>query len=208
MSIVLGPMNQIGPEGPAGADGIDGADGSQWLSGKEIPENTLGKNGDYYLRTNGDFYNKVDGEWEYIGSLKGPKGAKGEKGEQGVKGLNGSVSTFIMHFTQKGIYVDQFNEKIVDAVSTDTITQYTVPIGKKLDLVSILVSGENIAKYTIMVNGNVLAKFRTYFTHYDRELGLGRYSCNPGDIIAVVVDNFRNADAEFNATIIGDLYVP
>jgi len=207
MTAVLGPVNRTGPQGEPGQNGEDGLDGSRWYSGKGEPDKSLGVNGDFYLdKANGDFYEKENDEWYFVGNLKGPKGAKGDKGDKGIAGLNGSVSVFTYTFTQKGFFKETYNEKNILASSIDNVVQYTVPIGKKFDLLQINSSGDNIAKFTILVNGDVLAKYRTYFTHYDREYVIGRHTCYAGDIVTLVVDNFRNADADFNATIIGDLY--
>ncbi len=74
---------------PAGVPlkGANGASGSAWLRGTAAPVNSLGANGDYYLRTTtNDVYAKAAGAWSVVGNLQGSPGAPGEKGDAGVPG--------------------------------------------------------------------------------------------------------------------------
>jgi hypothetical protein len=97
---VEGPMGPAGPRGPAGDPGATGPPGAQgvpgpvgeveeWLYGTTVPVNTLGKDGDWYLRSTGQSYEKVDGEWAARANLKGPTGAAGATGAQGLPGETG-----------------------------------------------------------------------------------------------------------------------
>ncbi len=53
-----------GAAGADGADGDDGADGTTWHHGAVTPDDALGSNGDYYLRTDtGAIYFKAAGTW-------------------------------------------------------------------------------------------------------------------------------------------------
>lgn len=61
----------------AGA-GTPGLPGSVWRSGSGVPSDSLGSNGDYYLRTsNGDVYYKSSSTYSVIGNIKGPSGDGG-----------------------------------------------------------------------------------------------------------------------------------
>lgn len=58
-----------------GPPGAPGAPGSVWRSGAGAPANSLGANGDYYLRTsNGDAYQKSGGSYSIVTNLRGPEG--------------------------------------------------------------------------------------------------------------------------------------
>ncbi len=58
-------------KGEKGDEGQAGESGTVWHTGTAAPENTLGKDGDFYLNTdNFALYKKVDGEWGLIGSFK------------------------------------------------------------------------------------------------------------------------------------------
>ncbi|WET70853.1 hypothetical protein [Sphingobacterium sp.] len=72
----------IGPEGEKGEQGVPGLDGNRILSGSTNPNNTLGKNGDFYLNlTTGDLFGpKTQTGWGNPYTMKGPKGDKGNTG--------------------------------------------------------------------------------------------------------------------------------
>lgn len=63
-------LNLKGPQGAAGANGLNGTNGTNgtngatWLTGAGVPSDTLGNDGDLYLRTDtSDVYKKVSGTW-------------------------------------------------------------------------------------------------------------------------------------------------
>ncbi len=85
-----GEKGDTGETGAQGEKGTDGSDGLSILSGKGIPDNSLGKDGDSYIDTSTfDYYSKNDGVWTKIGNIKGSDGSDGEKGEQGIQGEQG-----------------------------------------------------------------------------------------------------------------------
>jgi hypothetical protein len=66
------------------AIGGGGGTASQWYSGSENPDESLGNEGDYYLNTSsGDVFEKTTEGWVNVGNIKGPKGDKGDTGEPG-----------------------------------------------------------------------------------------------------------------------------
>lgn len=70
--------------GPAGANGTNGTNGSIWRDGSGVPSNSLGIDGDYYLRTtNGDVYLRGAGVYTVVGNIKGATGAAGSAGAAG-----------------------------------------------------------------------------------------------------------------------------
>lgn len=71
--------------------GTQGA-GTSWSSGAEVPAETHGKEGDFYLRTsNADLYQKIQERWTVVMNLRGPSGATGAAGPAGAKGDAGAV---------------------------------------------------------------------------------------------------------------------
>ncbi len=49
-----------------GDNGVNGADGTRFLSGSAFPSNSLGNNGDYYIRTtNNRVYERINGIWVF-----------------------------------------------------------------------------------------------------------------------------------------------
>ena len=72
--------------------GQPGAPGSVWRKGSEVPDDSLGVDGDFYLRDNGDAYAREDGVYVLFASLRGPNGEDGQsiKGDPGEDGADGS----------------------------------------------------------------------------------------------------------------------
>jgi len=102
----------------------------------------------------------------------------------------------------------QYNEDVavVSGVLT-TIVSYTVPVGATAYLQRVLASGENIAKYQVLVNGTPLATNRTYFGsaldtsfNFSGPSGEG-YLLNAGDVVLVQVLHNRPSTADFEATL-------
>lgn len=82
-----------GATGATGSDGNPGVDGRSVLNGSAAPDNSIGNNGDFYLRTsNSTLYGpKASGVWPGSGvSLIGPQGATGATGSNGTNGTDGT----------------------------------------------------------------------------------------------------------------------
>ena len=59
-------------------------------SGTANPDNSVGKDGDFYLNSaNFDVYKKASGAWAKTGNIKGATGAQGPKGDTGATGAQG-----------------------------------------------------------------------------------------------------------------------
>jgi|GEM_PF-2339000 len=107
-----GDIGPKGDSGPKGEQGIPGANGSTILSGKSVPQTSIGKTGDFYVNlTNGDLYGpkKSDG-WGTPFSLKGPQGDPGKDGSvilsgNGVPSISlGKVGDFYFDKKEISIY--------------------------------------------------------------------------------------------------------
>ena len=96
-----GPTGERGEQGPKGDQGEAGAEGKGWLFGTNVPDGSLGRDGDlYYKHDTCDVYRKNSGNWQISQNIKGSQGeagadgaqgAKGETGEQGPKGDRGEA---------------------------------------------------------------------------------------------------------------------
>lgn len=103
--------------------------------------------------------------------------------------------------------VNTYNEitNIASGAST-TVVSYTVPGGSSATLEKITLSGENIAAYTLTINGSIIDKRRTYFggalnTDFDYlSLGKGQLLVS-GDVVTVTVLHTRPFVASFNGRI-------
>ena len=131
---------------------------------------------------------------------------------------DGSLNVNIVGNTNNSIaytYVSQFNE--INAVPTNTptiISSYTIPVGKSGYLQRVETSGENIAKYTVYLNGSPIDIGRTYFGNslnidFDftdsNELGINLAA---GDLIELEVEHSRSGLPTFDGRIQVILYDP
>ncbi len=70
------------------SDGV----GTTWYTGSGVPDNGVGANGDFYLRsTNGDVYVKSAGTWSVSLNIKGATGDTGATGSTGATGDTGAT---------------------------------------------------------------------------------------------------------------------
>lgn len=71
---------------------------NQWLTGTGVPSDSIGNDGDFYLKNadpnNGDVYQKGSGTWTVITNLKGADGADGSNGTNGSNGIDGTALLF------------------------------------------------------------------------------------------------------------------
>ena len=79
-----------------GATGNPGKDGTVWYTGADEPSGANA--GDYWLCTSdtsfgvaGSVLQYINGQWIFVGSLKGPKGETGATGPQGKAGPQGAT---------------------------------------------------------------------------------------------------------------------
>jgi len=68
-----------------------GAAGAVWRTGAGAPDNAVGINGDFYLRTTtADVYERIGGVYTFAGNIKGADGAAGANGADGAPGAAGA----------------------------------------------------------------------------------------------------------------------
>lgn len=73
---------------------IKGEDGCSLLTGKGVPANSNGKDGDSYIDiSTWDFYSKSNGRWSKIGNIQGADGKDGTIGKDGANGKDGKDAT-------------------------------------------------------------------------------------------------------------------
>ena len=82
-----------------------------------------------------------------------------------------------------------------------TVLTHIVPSGVFNHLLLAQCSGDNRAKYTVSVNGQVVWKARTYYTEYNTPIDLGEYPLVEGDVVEIKADSLTNKPAQFNATL-------
>jgi hypothetical protein len=200
-----GPINRTGPEGPTGLDGLDG---NVWLSGIGEPNNNQGELSDFYLDTDvADVYQKLNSGWIFKINLKGPKGKAGPKGENGPQGQAGFSTMQMVDMSVQGQIFTFYNElNGLASGATSPILSFTVPTGKKFDLLSVHFDGDNVANYWVLLNAQIIGQYRTFWCQFGREVPFYKRQGLAGDVFSVVVENWRPENCDFNASIIGDQY--
>ena len=89
-SIIANIKGATGENGLDGIDGTNGINGATWRSGTTVPDNALGIDGDFYLRTTtSDIYLKASGNYSIIVNIKGLTGNNGTNGTNGTNGIDG-----------------------------------------------------------------------------------------------------------------------
>ena len=69
---IRGEDGAPGAEGATGPAGIAGTDGSEWLTGTTVPNNYVGRDGDWYFNPKlANVYRKHGGEWKFVYNLNG-----------------------------------------------------------------------------------------------------------------------------------------
>lgn len=106
------------------------------------------------------------------------------------------------------LYSPKFYYNAISAVGASvltTILSVTIPAGKTGFLQKVTASGENIAKYTVTINGTPIDTARTYFggsldldLNYTSLINFG-YPVVAGDIIRMQVIHTRPNVADFNS---------
>jgi len=102
-----GDTGAVGPQGEKGLVGEKGADGSTIYSGTNVPALSIGKLGDYYLRTStGVLYGpKVAAGWGAGVNLRGTAGASGSKILSGTEIPSTTVGALGDFYFQSNTYL-------------------------------------------------------------------------------------------------------
>lgn len=107
-----------------------------------------------------------------------------------------------------GIVQSVFSEVFAVATSaTTTILTYTVPSGQDNYVLSLEMSGTNIATYDILIDGVQFARTRTYFSGpFTQEIRIGStlidgYKIITGQVVVINVTNFRPNPGDFEARL-------
>lgn len=122
---------------------------------------------------------------------------------------DGSINAILEQTGAISTTINRYAEVLAVASGTNfTINTYTCPIGYTANLQRVSVSGENIARYDVKVNGTSIETRRTYWSggfntefNFLTDLANGGYLLNPGDIVTVVGLHNSPYLADFEARI-------
>lgn len=92
-----------------------------------------------------------------------------------------------------------YNSITVLASATATILTKTFSNINKVK--SILLSGDNLGKYTIYLNGDEISVLRTTWLNFNLIVPFNDLKVNSGDILEVTIVNNNTSTASFNATL-------
>lgn len=90
--------------------------------------------------------------------------------------------------------------------TTGTILTYVVPPLKTLALEIVSCSGENVSKYTLKIDGATIAVKRSWWTNFNVDFQMARVKAIAGQTITIDVSNDSNTVADYDATLLGELY--
>jgi len=132
---------------------------------------------------------------------------KGSNGNIIEPNVDGSLNVVIEQDLTANPVKNTYNQVTVASLATMQIVTYTVPNGNQAILQIGAVSGENIGKYDLLINGTPQDTVRTMFggdltQRFDFTDGIGYgLPLNAGDVISIQVNNPRPYSANYNARI-------
>jgi hypothetical protein len=107
----------------------------------------------------------------------------------------------------RGVPKFEFNEIASVPVSIETlIVGFTVPVGKKFDISHATASGDNIGKYFLKVNDEIVQVKRSWWNNFNVDFNLNEIILNAGDKVEIFVENNGKDTVSFNGTIFGGEY--
>lgn len=128
--------------------------------------------------------------------------AKDKDGNDAQRVLIGAQDPIPVDPTTRGEAKSIYNEVTVPGLATVEIINKTIGAGLGADLVIANCSGENVADFTVQVNGSDAFKKRTYYTYFNVDFKMEELPLQDGDNIKIIVENRTNSTAVFNATLI------
>ena len=158
----------------------------------------------------GDFYTDANPlPVSFEGSVSiGAVEVKGTNGNFIEPNSDGSINVIVESSSATSTPVNTYNQIVaVPSGATTQLVSYTVPVGNTAVLQRSVVSGENIARYDLLINGTIQDTVRTMFGANLTERfdftgsGPGGLELNAGDIVTVQVLHNRPTAGDFNARI-------
>jgi len=97
-------------------------------------------------------------------------------------------------------------DNAVAAASTVDIIDYTVPPSRKVRMRLVDVFGRHKGNYTIVIDGDLVARKETYYTYYETSFDFENFILDEGQNIKVSVENKGPSTTYFNARLRGYQY--
>ncbi len=120
-------------------------------------------------------------------------------------GIDSPIPVEIVDDGAGGTSVNEYDTAAAVAKDTPTtIVSYTVPVGKTFYFKGVEASGENRAKYDVLIGGSVEATKRTYQPVFNAEFLFYNHKVTAGTVILVRVEHNRPNAGDFEARISGN----
>jgi hypothetical protein len=120
------------------------------------------------------------------------------------------IAIYIQEFPPvPGSFIGELNVFVEDSVlptAVSTIISYQVPASRRLRLRFIEVFGKNKANFSVLVDGDLVAKKGTYYTHYSDNFDFQNFLVEPGQTLTVLAENLGGVATYFNARMRGYQY--
>lgn len=96
----------------------------------------------------------------------------------------------------------QYNSLVVAAGGFNELLGKIQVAGKESKLTQLFLDGDNIARYEVVLNGDIIVEQKTYYTKFNTTFNLFKLRLNPSDVFKVNVENNSDSPAEFRATLV------
>ena len=137
---------------------------------------------------------------EYNNFVESPTRGPKDTAREVVVG-NSSSNPIPVDPTTRGESKNEYNEINVAAFAVGTIVNFTVPVGKGVDLTLADCSGENLAIFSVEVEGVVKGKRRTWWTDFNTAFKLKETNLVAGQNIKINIENKSAHSGFFNSTL-------
>lgn len=101
----------------------------------------------------------------------------------------------------RGPVLSVSNEVSLAAAASTMIITKTIQPSMLGEIIRVSVSGQNKGDYELLINGSLVDKYRTYYTHFNGKIECEGLKVSSGDLIEVNALNNGDTSAFFNCTL-------
>lgn len=124
-----------------------------------------------------------------------------------VKIVQTDGETLNVDLKPRGEVIYEYNEVSSVPFGAETkINEYTIPVGKKFDSCSVTCSGDNISRFIVKRDGLGIKSKRTWWSDFNAEIILSDIEFSEGEKIQIFVINRGDKAADYETTIMGNVY--
>lgn len=120
------------------------------------------------------------------------------------EGVNNEIYQAILNLTEANTFPTRGESFCLPNEETFLVS-YTVGMNNSFLLKRVLVSGDNIAKFIIKKNDEVIATVRTWYGNFNDKIPFDNTRLNSNDVVSVFAVNTSQTSEMFEATILGEI---